>query len=276
MLRFVSRRLTAAASALFAALGAVLFVAPGWAADEFPWRVSPFLAMTMGGWYLGSALFAYESARRWRWSDGAGVLVCTWLFSVGQAALLVIHEDVLQMSRALAWPYVGVLAVAALASLAGAAALVPSRGAGERSPWSARLAAAVFALAVAMLALPLVDGYDTPRSIWPGELTLISARGFVVFFGALAVSAALLAVSGRLEPFVGYARAGIPLAAVILVAALVYVGQFDVADHPGQLLYIGLYAFVLVGSVVLLVLVRGREALAPSAFWRPEAAPRPR
>ena len=259
MLSVVARRLTYLIAALFALFGAVMFVVPRWADDNFAWSVSPFLAMTIGAWYLGSAVFAWEGARIWRWPVSHGVLVYVWLFSVLQGLLLVIHADVVRTGEPLTWPYVTMLVVAAAASVAGAAGATPkelvadSHKVGKRTPRVVRLLSAVFVVAVAALAVPLVDGYDSPRSIWPGPLSLLSARAFAVFFGSLALSALALVVSGRLGAMVSYLRAAIPLNILILVAALVYIGQFDFGDHPGQFLYVGLYVVVLLAALAIAV-----------------------
>ena len=257
MLSVAARRLTYLVAALFALFGAVMFCAPRWADDNFAWTVSPFLAMTIGAWYLGSAVFAWEAARIWRWPVAHGVLVYIWLFSVLQGLLLVIHADVVRTGEPLTWPYVTMLVVAAVASVAGAAGAAPkdlvadSHKVRDRTPRLVRGPTALFVVAVAALAVPLVDGYDSPRSIWPGPLSLLSARAFAVFFGALALSALAVVVSGRLSAVVSYLRAAIPLTVLILVAALVYIGQFDFGDHPGQFLYVGLYVVVLVSALAI-------------------------
>jgi hypothetical protein len=126
-----------------------------------------------------------------------------------------------------------------------------------------RIAGACFALlgavlfvAVTLLALPLVDGYDNPGSIWPGALTLISAQAFSVFCGSLGISAAFALVVGGAEPLREYARAGLVLNVVILVAAFVYIGRFDFGAHPGGLLDVGLYGAVLVSTLFLLPSLR--------------------
>ncbi len=172
----------------FAALGAVLFVAPGWAADALPWRVSAFLAMTMGAWYLGTSVFAWTALADPHWPRMHPALLYLWLFSLGQAALLAIHEDVLDTGATLAWPSIVVVGAAGIAAVAGIAATAAAgewRPHGPASmPWPVFGLVAAFVVAVAVLALPLVDGYDSPRSIWVGELTLLSARAFAVFFGA--------------------------------------------------------------------------------------------
>ena len=257
-----ARRAAAVQALAFAAIGAVFFVAPGWSADEFPWRVSHFLAMTMGAWYLGSAVFAWTVLQSNSLGRVHAVLAYLWLFSLGQASLLLIHHDVIRTDALLTWPYVAAVTIAAAASLVelGAAArmgLVPPAE-GHPMPWWLTALVAAFVVAVALLALPLIDGYDSPRSIWPGELTLISARAFAVFFGSLSLSSATLLIRRRIEPALPYVRAGIALSAIILVAAAFYLGQFAIGDHPLQLLYIGLYVAVLAGSLALLAYGRRR------------------
>ncbi|HEY4691389.1 MAG TPA: hypothetical protein VIK33_18925 [Anaerolineae bacterium] len=63
MLSPTSRLLTRLMAVLYAVLGVILFFVPEWSAANFAWKVSPFVAMTMGGWCLGNAYFAWESAR---------------------------------------------------------------------------------------------------------------------------------------------------------------------------------------------------------------------
>jgi hypothetical protein len=257
--------MTMLTAAAFVALGLVLFLAPSWSADELPWSVSPFLAMTLGAWYLGTGVFAVAAARERRWDIEHGVLIYLWAFSLGQAALLVIHSDVLTFDgRVLAVPYVAALVTAAATALVGIADVARARPAfrddGTRVARWIRLSGAAFVVAVALLALPLVDGYDSPQSIWPGELTLLSARSFSVFFGSLSLSAAVVLAVGSANAVAAYLRAGLVLNVLILVAALVYHERFDVGDHPGQLLYIGLYVLVLVLALLALVRTRRRAA----------------
>ena len=50
--------LLAATAVAYVVVGLPLFFAPEWASEHFAWRVSPFVAMTAGGWCLGTAAFA--------------------------------------------------------------------------------------------------------------------------------------------------------------------------------------------------------------------------
>ena len=68
MLSFTSRSRVRLSAVCYLLLGAVLFLAPTWSSGEFPWKVSPFVVMTIGGLCLGNAAFAWQSARLWRWS----------------------------------------------------------------------------------------------------------------------------------------------------------------------------------------------------------------
>jgi hypothetical protein len=259
-----ARALTFAVAGLFGALGVFLYLAPAYAAPRMPWPVSEFLAMTMGAWYVGSAVFAWRAGKDPSWSRSHALLLYVWAFSIGQALVLLLHADDLKTEKALAWPYMLVVAAAALASIVGIVDVVrrrpPRRPEGAPAPRWLRVAPGVFTAIVALLALPLLDGYDNPRSIWPGQLTLISARSFAVFFAALAISAAPLAVARGITPLVVYLRAGLVLNVTILAAAVVHFDRFDLADHPGQLIYLGLYAVVLAATVALLSWASGQSA----------------
>src|SRR3989304_5549631 len=101
----------------FGLMGLVLFVAPAWSAANFSWKISPMVAMTMGGWYLGSAVMAALVAYHRRWNLVHSVALYVGEFCLSEAAVLVVHQDKLLLSARLAWPYIGMLALGILASL---------------------------------------------------------------------------------------------------------------------------------------------------------------
>jgi hypothetical protein len=263
MLGPLARRLTTLAAVLFLALGAVMFVAPHWAARSFPWKVSPFLAMTIGAWYLGSAVFALFAVRDGRWANIYAALVYVWLFGLFESLVVVADTGPLDLGKPLTWPYFVVLAAGLAAAAAGIVEVVRTRpvlaAPGPRTPAVFRILTAGFVVATGLLALPLLDGYQNPPSIWPGPLTLASARGFAAFFGALSLSAIAVALSRQLAPVLTYLRAGIVLNVIILVAAAVFIGKFHFEAHPGQFLYVGLYILVLGGTAWMLVYSRNRR-----------------
>src|SRR4051794_4485979 len=99
---------------LFLLLGLVLFLAPGWASPNFLWKVSPFVAMSMGGWYLGNAYMAWETARVWKWSLVYPCMMMLWSFSLLEAGVLIVFSDKLRPDVVLSWPYIVVIGLAAL------------------------------------------------------------------------------------------------------------------------------------------------------------------
>ena len=317
MLSPLTRRLTTLAGVLFLALGAAMFVAPHWAARSFPWEISPFVAMTMGAWYLGTGVFALEcvqirrfgtmyamfvaphsAARRFPrispflamtigpWYRGRGVLALqgvrirrlatiyaallyVWLFGLLESLVVVFHGGDLELGQALAWPYLIVLIAGLLATAAGIADFARTRPSlsapGARNPAVFRVLSAAFVVVVSLLALPLLDGYESSQRVWPVSLTLASARSFAAFFGALALSAVAVTFTRDLAPVLIYLRTAIFLNTVVLVAALVFIETFDFSAHPGQLLYVGLYVIALVGTATMIAFGR-RRAVEPPAL----------
>jgi hypothetical protein len=245
----------------FLALGAVLFFAPEWSAGRFAWGVSPFLAMTIGGWCLGTAAFAFQTARVRRWAETRATAAYLYLFSCFQALVLAVHAGDLDFGQALAVPYVTAIAIGVVAAVAGIASYMRTNANQRlaRAPVWLIVLVLGFSLFVAALAVPLLDGYDNPASIWPGELGLASARSFAAFFGALSLSAAVLAFGRSLRPMATYAQAGIALNVPILAAAIVYLDRFDFRDHPGQYLYVGLYVLVPLAALGIIAFARGAE-----------------
>src|SRR5688572_27315462 len=119
MLSSISRTLTYLCAACYLLLGAVLFLAPSWGADQFAWSVSPFVLMTMGGWCLGNAAFAWQSARLWDWRMVYPSLIYLWLFGIFEAAVLVAFSDRVNLGSVLAFSYVVTISVNVLAAIVG-------------------------------------------------------------------------------------------------------------------------------------------------------------
>ena len=127
----VSRWLTRAMAVVYGLLGVVLFVAPAWSAARFPWGVSAFVAMTMGGWCIGNAVLAWMSASIWRWRSIYPCLMYLWVFGVLQGAVLVWFHSKVDLGVGLSWPYVLTLVLTLAAAVVGVRDLVslrPHRG----------------------------------------------------------------------------------------------------------------------------------------------------
>ena len=82
MLSNTSRWLTYILSFLYGILGLLLFFLSAQLAPVFAWKVTPFMAATMGGWCIGNAWSAFITARRWEWRLVYPSLVYFWVFGI--------------------------------------------------------------------------------------------------------------------------------------------------------------------------------------------------
>ncbi|HET7678606.1 MAG TPA: hypothetical protein VFK79_00550 [Xanthobacteraceae bacterium] len=104
------RGLSFVLAAAYATLGAVLFFMPGWAAGRFAWNVSPFVAMTIGGWCLGNAWACFVVGRRGTWPALVCPILYLALFGLFESAVLVAFRERLLIGQPLAWLYCVTLA----------------------------------------------------------------------------------------------------------------------------------------------------------------------
>lgn len=252
------------AAAAFGAFGVAAFVAPGWGSQNFPWSVGPFVAMTIGGWSLGTAAIALD-AQRGTPASRYPLLVFLWLFATGETLVLLAFLDRLVWSAPLTWPYlVGLLALLA-SILAGVPAVWLSawrESVGPRAPRWVPVGTVVFVLLVLGLALATLvarpGGSATEAGFVPEKMTLFTVRAFSAFFLAIAgASASVLAVN-TMRMYLDFGRAGLYLIAPITIAALVNLQLFDFAARPGGLVYLGAYVIVGLGVIAVLLYDRTR------------------
>jgi hypothetical protein len=255
MLSPSSRALLSATALLYAILGAILFVAPSWAAANFAWTVSPMVAMTIGGWCLGNACSAWVSLRR----DPAAAFCPTLylvLFGPLQAAVLIGFRALLLLDRPLAWLYLAALAVNV--AFAGTVA----RDWWRNRPVVRRVGAPfgateicltiVFILLVGFLGLYGLAATAGMRglnaAIFPEPMSAFTLRSFGAFYLALALAVVpLLIARGRGNLLThGFAQYG--LIVFITLAGLAFIDRFDFDGRPTQIAYLGIYC--LVGAVV--------------------------
>ncbi len=256
-----TRTLAGLAAVLFAVLGVILFAAPGWAADRFAWKVSDFVAMTIGGWSLGTAVFAGMIAAVPRIAHSYACLAYLGTFGLLELAVVIWHRDVLNTEPVLAWMYLGALDAALLAGLSGAFDAWRQRpiAADENEPrvpsWFG-IAVLAFIVIVAVLAVGAFiapDGSVKDSNIFPESgVSKFTFRAFGAFYGALVVGAACLVRERRARPILAYVWSGIALIVPITVAALVYVNRFDLGRRPGRVFYIALYIIVLLAVLPLI------------------------
>ena len=267
-----SRYLFYGVAGLFAILGLIFFAAPAWATTNFLWKVTPFVTMTIGGWYVGNAIVAWDSARTARWSAIYPSLAYLSLFSVLETAVVVLHRDLLRLTFALSWFYLFTLAVAVAVALVSGWALLRRRPelprAGATVPFWITALVAAFVIFVLGLAGAGIAGPSTATdgSVFPDKITPFTVHAFVAFFLALAVggSAWLLFVRSA-EAIVVFVRDGLALLIPLLLAALVNLGDFDLAARPGGWVYLGSYLAALIAVGLILRYGRAqRVGLTPA------------
>jgi hypothetical protein len=254
MLSSTSRTLTRLSALSYLLIGAVLFLVPNWASSQFPWKVSSFVVMTIGGWCLGNAVFAWQSARVWDWKTVYPSLTYLWLFGMFDAAVMLAFRERVNLESPVALGYVaavGINVVTAVVGILDVLRIRPSlRGSGAPVSGSARGAILFFAMALGLVAagglLARAGGLSTEGGIFPEPLTLFSVRAFAAFFAALCLSAVLLIWSGSLNSLFSYGLAGLALIVPVLIAAFANLDKFDFSSRPGGILYLGAWVLALV------------------------------
>lgn len=262
----LSRALMYLTAGAFGLVGLGLFIAPAWAAANFSWKISPMVAMTMGGWYLGSAVIAGLVAYHRRWNVMYASALYVGVFGVTEAAVLVIHSAKLKLDAWLAVPYIAMLALAILAGLCVLMDWVRQRPTlGEEgapvSKW-VRGVAVFFVVFVFFLAGVAFSGHWVGLNgvIFPEPLSLFTLYSFGAFYFSLACSALVLARARKLAALTVHVQGGLALILLITLAALVFFSVFNFAAHPFQALYLGVYLAALAAALFYLWSAREQRA----------------
>jgi len=266
MLSSISRTLTYLSALGYLLLGALLFLAPGQSASTFAWNVSPFVVMTIGGWCLGNAVFAWQSARLWRWPLVYPALIYLWLFGIFEAAVLIVFRDRVNVESSVALSYVATIGINVVTAIVGCLDLLrvqPGiRAEGVPVPRYVRGLVIFFTFNLGILTLggllASAGGRSTEGELFPEPLTLFTVRAFAAFFAAIFFSALLLVWARNLTPMYPYGLAGLILIIPILIAAFLNLDKFDFSGRPGGILYLGAYLVVLL--LVTFGLWRYRQA----------------
>jgi hypothetical protein len=283
-----SQGLASALAVAYALFGAVLFVAPAWSSARFPWNVSPFVTMTIGGWCLGNAWIAWRVARDPSWSRGFGLLAYLWLFGILQAAVVIWFRDLIAtrscagggFSRliptaaatpptnctvhVLTWPYLACIGLTAVFAIFGVTELVRVRPSIRGTPTPGWIQPLVWVFVVGVGSIAAV-AFLRPSSgatmrVFPERLSHFTLRAFGAFYASLALSALVLAFAGSERAVLAYAVGGLGLIPPITIAALVYLPVFHFSAHPLQFAYIGAYVLVFVVTAWAVIRDKGRGA----------------
>src|SRR5512145_2855427 len=115
----LSRIITVAVALLSGVLGAILFLAPGWAAPRFAWNVSELVVMSIGAWFVGNMIWAARIARNWHWARDASGLVYLWCFGVFELVVLIAYRDNVRNDHLVAWLYLATIVLLTVAAVVG-------------------------------------------------------------------------------------------------------------------------------------------------------------
>ncbi|MBC7876952.1 MAG: hypothetical protein H7Y59_07250 [Anaerolineales bacterium] len=262
MLSNLSRYLTYACAILYAVLGALLFFLPESLASGFAWKVTPFMTMTIGAWCLGNAWLAYVSARRWDWQLVSTSLLYLWLFGITECVVLLLFRSKLVLSEFTGWMYfftLGVNLITAVVGIADWLRLKPTLRAEE--PQLAGLikilpiGAVLFTGSIGLFGLLVPLGFmgTNNKEIFPEVMTSFTLRAFASFYFSLAMAVIPLLKYPNLRLFMNHLYGASGFLLTVTAAAFAYIGLFDFAAHPVQLVYIGAYVVVaiMVGFALL-------------------------
>jgi hypothetical protein len=248
MLTNTSRYLTYALSALYAVIGAILFFQPEQQAPIFAWNVTGFMTMTIGGWCLGNAFLAFFAARNWQWKSVYPAMSYLWSFGILESLVVISFRDKLNLGYPVAWMYVAVIAVNAVAAVVGVLDWLRIRPAGEQSePMTGlmRSLAAAFVLFVGFLGIYGLSAQAgmpaTNGEIFPEAMTTLTLRSFGSFYLALTIGMLPLLYEKNRAPFLSYGFLSLGLTVIISIAAFAYLRLFNFAAHPFGLIYFAAY-----------------------------------
>ena len=263
-----SRWLTRVLAAAYLLLGLVMFALPAWSAHHFPWKVSPFVAITLGSYLLGNAWIAVVAQHAWTFASVYSSLIYLWLFGVLETAVVLVHRDKLITGAVLTIPYLIVLGLTVIAAAAGLAEWArrrpPLRSGGIAMPGLVRGLQVAFVIVVGFIAAVVLDGPASAHDAryFPVPLTSFTLGALGVFYLSLSLSVLAMIAQPGTATLATYLRGTIVLLVVIVVATLLYVGTFHFGAHPRRIVYLGTYLVVLVGTIAIMAWHRYRDLAA--------------
>ena len=255
-----ARKLMTISAAVFGLVGLILFLMPNWAAANFSWKISPMAAMTMGGWYLGTAVMAGIVARRRRWNVIYASVLYLGTFSVTESIVLVIHRARINLDAALAWPYIGMLAMGVFTAIVVLSDWWHQKPTltDEGGPVAAWARVVIWSFIFFVFSLSAFafsaqwTGVGLGGGVFPEPLTLFTLRSFGAFYFSLAFSVCALVRIRRADALTLHVQGGTALIVCITLAALVNFQRFNFSEKPLQTIYLGVYLAALFLSVLYL------------------------
>jgi hypothetical protein len=253
----ISRGVHRVTALAYLGFGALLFLAPAWAAERFPWSVTPFVAMTIGGWCIGVTCFSWIGGRRGPIGAVLPVLTFVWLFGLSEILVIFIDKPAFRVDAPLAVPYVLSLALTLASGGFGLLELVHRASGGEdihggdtgTAGGAVRAVLLVLALLLGVLAIAVLlagtVSTATSGKVFPEPVTLFTVRAFGALNLSLALGALIAAVRRSHSASVWLALAAGFLIVPTLIAALVNFGAFDLVNRPLGAVYVGAYVALL-------------------------------
>lgn len=289
-LSLTSRWLTRVIAVTYLLLGLIMFVVPGWSAHHFPWKVSPFVAMTIGSYLLGSAWMAGIIQHTWAFARVYTLLLYLWLFGVLETVVVIVHRDKLVAGAALTAPYLITLGLTVVAAVAGLAdwrlRRPPLQGGGATMPGWVRALQVIFVVAVAFIAAVVLYGPKPALNAryFPQPLTSFTLDALGVFYLSLSLSVLFMIGQRGMATLVTYLRGALGLIIIIVIATLLNMGVFHFSAHPRHIVYLATYIVVMIGTVVILWWDRRETSraakpaglAAPAPSWPAHAVSAPR
>jgi hypothetical protein len=257
-LQAASRWLTRVLALAYLLVGLVMFAAPAWSAQHFAWKVSPFVAITLGSYLLGNAWIAAVAQHTWTFSCVYSSLLYLWLFGVLETAVVLIHRDKLITGAVLTVPYLVMLGLTVIAAVTGFAEWIrrrpPLRSGGVAMPGLVRGLQAAFVIVVGFIAAVVLAGPASAHDAryFPVPLTSFTLGALGVFYLSLSLSVLSMLAQPGMATLATYLRGTIVLLLVIVIATLLYLGSFHFSGHPRRIVYLGTYLVVLAGTITIM------------------------
>lgn len=244
---------------LYSILGIILFFNPTFGASQFAWKISPFVAMTIGGWAIGAAYFAFTSFKSGQWNRIYPNLIFLWIFGAAETIILLLFKNKIILNTPLSLIYTGTLLLNCVFSAIGVSVIlkngIPENSGGKARPkWLQRgiIFAIITVSFIAIGALTTSEGGPvTTGKFLPEKLSLFTTRAFGVFYLSLVLTGLTLIPNKSVIPVLSFAKGGLSLTVPITAASLIYFAGFDLRKFPGAFLYIFIYILVIIAVLFL-------------------------